>query len=138
MLNFFCEWSVIYSSYISLWRFKKPKHFIFRCPLSFLIWLDCLCHLPFSAHFTLTFTFVAHFINHEICIIIASATQSTRDGVFIYIGIFKVAVGEKRLFLQFNYCKNLYHQSQRENMKITVSSKVIKWHNENLFTLAPL
>ena len=27
------------------------------------------------------------------------------------------AVGAKRVFLQLNCCKNLYHQSQSENMK---------------------
>ena len=36
------------------------------------------------------------------------------------------AVGAKRIFLQLNCCKNLYHQSQRENIKITVNIKVIK------------
>ena len=41
-------------------------------------------------------------------------------------------------FLQLNCCKNLYHQSRRENMKITVNIKVIKWHNENLLTLTRL
>ena len=35
-----------------------------------------------------------------------------------------MSVGAKRLFLQLNYCKNLYHQSRRENMKITVNIKV--------------
>ena len=33
---------------------------------------------------------------------------------------------EKSVFLQLNCCKNLYHQSWRENMKITVNIKVIK------------
>ena len=31
------------------------------------------------------------------------------------------AVGAKRVFLQLNCCKNLYHQSRRENMKINNS-----------------
>ena len=41
---------------------------------------------------------------------------------------------QKRVFMQLNCCKNLYHSSRRENMKITVNIKVIKWHNENLLT----
>ena len=45
-----------------------------------------------------------------------------------------LSVGAKCIFLQLNCC-NLYHQSRRENMKITVNIKVIKWHNENLLTL---
>ena len=52
---------------------------------------------------------------------------------YIYVSM---SVGAKRIFLQLNYCKNLYHQSQRENMKITVNIKVIRRHNENLLTLA--
>ena len=42
------------------------------------------------------------------------------------------AVGAKRVFLQLNCCKNQYHQSRRENMKITnnsqhQSNKVTQW-----------
>ena len=48
------------------------------------------------------------------------------------------AVEAKHVFLQLNCCKHLYHQSWRENMKITVNIKVIKWHNENLLTLTCL
>ena len=36
--------------------------------------------------------------------------------------LFKLlSVGPKRIFLQLNCCKNLYHQSQRENIKIIVN-----------------
>ena len=37
-----------------------------------------------------------------------------------------LTVGAKRVFLQLNCCKNLYHQSRRENMKITVNIKEMK------------
>ena len=39
-----------------------------------------------------------------------------------------LSVKAKPVFLQLNCCKNLYHQSQRENIKITVNIKVIKYH----------
>ena len=38
----------------------------------------------------------------------------------------RFTVGAKRVILQLNCCKNLYHQSRRENMKITVNIKVIR------------
>ena len=57
--------------------------------------------------------------------------------VFKFLANF-TSVGEKRVFLQLICCKNLYHQSRRENRKITVNIKVIKWHNENLLVLTHL
>ena len=93
-------------------HFRNYRHYVSQCPVSTLDWLPNFPHKAWvdSGEGSLTF----------------------RESLWVGIEVHDHYSWAKRVFLQLNWCKNLYHQSRRKNMKITVNIKVIKSHNENL------